>query len=154
MNILDKVAEVSNVREYVAQQMEPARMVLDAMRCAIPNLVESNRKLMADIINDKRTGKELEERYLEYETWIPVLQEKLARYGNVNIREYDFSKDDVEVVTGEGGVFSKWHRTVGIWTDVRPGRLNVNGKQLVVSIKLYRKRVSALHMFTEELHLR
>ncbi|KAK2148553.1 hypothetical protein LSH36_491g00039 [Paralvinella palmiformis] len=153
-NILDKVAEVANVKEYVAQQMEPARLVLDAMRCAIPNLVESNRKLMEDIVNDKRTGKELQERYLEYETWIPVLQEKLARYGNVHIREYDFRREDVELLSEEGGVFSKWHRTVGIWTDIRPGKLTIDGKNHVVSIKSYRKRVSALHMFTEEAHLR
>ncbi len=116
--------------------------------------MESNRKLMEDIINDKRTGKELQERYSEYEIWIPVLQEKLARYGNVHIREYDFDKDDVELDAADGGVFSKWHRTVGIWTDIRPARLVIKGKKHVISVKSYRKRVSALHMFTEETHMR
>ena len=109
---------------------------------------------MDDIIHDKRTGKELHEKYSQYETWVPILQEKLARYGNAHIRDYDFKESEVEQLTIEGGVFSKWHRTVGIWTDIRPGRLVHGGKSHVISIKTYRKRVSALHMFTEEAQLR
>ena len=51
------------------------------------------RVLIDSIVEDKRTRQELEERYLEYETLIPRLQDKLAAYGNINIREYEFTVD-------------------------------------------------------------
>ena len=77
--------------EYVYNQMAPARTYLDSMRSAIPKLMESNRSLIDAITQDKHTSKEIEEKYLGFESLIPELQEKLAEYGNIFIREYDFT---------------------------------------------------------------
>ena len=84
------VSDLDNVTEYVFQQMAPARSYLDSMHKAVPKLLESNRSLLESLIEDKHSSKELEEKYLGLESLIPQLQDKLAAYGNLHIKEYDF----------------------------------------------------------------
>ncbi len=95
---LDKVADIEIVSEYVYYQLEPARTYLENMRSTIPKLVQANRGLMDAIVHDKRTSKELEERYAGLETMIPESQEKLAGFGNLYLREYDFDANDLMVL--------------------------------------------------------
>ncbi len=95
---LDKVADIEIVSEYVYYQLEPARTYLENMRSTIPKLVQANRGLMDAIVHDKRTSKELEERYAGLETMIPECQEKLAGFGNLYLREYDFDANDLMVL--------------------------------------------------------
>ena len=68
------------------------------MRATIPKLVQANRTLIEAIVFDKRTSKELESRYSGLETMIPECQEKLAGYGNMYLREYDFSADNLMIL--------------------------------------------------------
>lgn len=152
--VIERVADLDNVMDYVNLQMEPARAYLDAMRSAVPKLVDSNRKLMEDILNDKRTRKEIEERYLRYETIIPKLQEKLADYGNTYIREYDFTGQQLEIIPYETNVFGKQNKTLGIWTEVKHGKIWHDGKSLAISIKTYRKKTSSIHLLMEEINWR
>lgn len=85
------VAELDNVSEYVYRQMDPARDYLDSMRKALPKLMESNRSLIDAITHDRHSSRELEEKYLSYESTLPKLQERLAEYGNLYIKHYDFA---------------------------------------------------------------
>ena len=95
---LDKVSDIEIVSEYVYNQLEPARAYLENMRATIPKLVHANRGLMEAIVFDKRTSTELENRYSGLETMIPECQEKLAAYGNMYLREYDFSADNLMIL--------------------------------------------------------
>ena len=152
--ILEKVAQLDNVTDYVFSQMEPARMCLDQMRSAVPKLVDSNRKLMESIIQDKRTREEVEERYLGYETLIPKLEEKLATYGNVYIREYNFRNAAVQVIQKEGFI-GKLQKQTTIWAEVKDGRLRKeDGNENPVTVKMYRRKISSMHLVMEEVHYR
>jgi hypothetical protein len=153
---LDKVADIEIISEYVYQQLEPARDYLDNMRAAIPKLIQSNRSLIDAIVKDKRTSKELEGLYQGLETSIPDLQEKLADYGNVFLREYDFHRDDVETfVPSQSQVAFKGSQRKGIWTEVRPGKVRTQeGRLMSVSVKIYTQNVSSMHLITEEINLR
>ncbi len=153
-SVLSKVSDLDNVTKYVTQQMEPVREYLDAMRAAVPKLVESNRKLMEDILNDKRTRQEIEDKYLRYETIIPELQEKLAEYGNSHVREYDFKGEQIEMVAIQDGFFAKRNRMLGIWTEVKHAQLQHNEQSRAVSVKTYREKTRAVQQMMEETHLR
>ncbi len=152
---LDKVADIEIISEYVHHQVEPARQYLDTMRAAIPKLVQANRTLIEAIVKDKRTSKELESLYLGFETAIPDLQESLAQYGNLFLRQYDFGKDDVEIfIPSEKALVFKASGRKGIWTEVRPGKAKIGGRVLPVMVKVYTQKVSSMHLITEEMQLR
>ena len=151
---LDKVSDIEIVSEYVYNQLEPARQYLECMRGAIPKLVESNRSLIEAIVKDKRTSAELESHYLGLERTLPELQEKVSRFNNLYIRDYDFPREDVEILTPNTSVMAKKNSRKSIWSEVKPGKLMLNGKEQSVSIKVYTHKVSQMHLATEEVHLR
>lgn len=151
--ILDKVSDIDNVSEYVYNQMEPARMYLESMRSVVPKLVESNRGLMDSIAQDKRTSRELQERYLEYESTIPMLQEKVANYSNTYLREYQLQKENIEIIQIQS-VLDRANKNLGIWADMNVGSLQTKSKKQAVTVKTYRSKVSPMHLITEEANLR
>lgn len=151
---LDKVADIEIISEYVYNQLDPARQYLDSMRAAIPKLVESNRSLIEAIVKDKRTSKELESLFLGLESSIPDIQEHLASYGNLYLREYDFSVCDIEFVNPPTPVSWKVNPRKAIWTEIRAAKLKQPGRAVPVSIKVYTTRVNSLHLINEEMHLR
>ncbi len=150
---LCKVSDLDNVTKYVTQQMEPVREYLDAMREAVPKLVKRNRKLMEDILNDKRTRQEIEDKNLRYETIIPELQQKLSEFGSSHVREYDFRAEQVEMVTIQDAFFAKRNRMLGIWTEVKHAQLQHNEQRRAVSVKTYREKTRAVQQMMEEKHL-
>ena len=87
---LDKVSDIEVVSEYVYNQLEPARNYLESMKASIPKLIEATRKLIDAISHDKRTSEQLQQIYSMMESSIPQQQEKLAEFGNLFIRKYDF----------------------------------------------------------------
>ena len=152
--ILERVADLDNVSEYVYNQMEPARLYLDSMRSVVPKLVESNRGLMDSIAQDKRTSAELQERYLAYESTIPLLREKVADYSNNYLRQYNLQKDCIEIIQTHGAV-DRASKNTGIWAEVNAACLQTKGntKQLV-TVKTYTAKVSPMHLILEEVNLR
>ena len=151
---LDKVADIEIISEYVYTQLDPARVYLDLMRATIPKLVESNRSLMAAIVQDKRTSSELEALYSGMETAIPELQEHLAAYGNMHLRDYDFRQDDIEVLPAPSAGLKGAIRMKGIWTELKAAKLRQGAKGMPVTVKFYVHKVSSMHLITEEVQLR
>lgn len=154
---LSKVAEMDNVSEYVFTQLEPARMYLESMKSAIPKLVESNHMLMESILKDRRTSHEIEEKYSRFQILIPEIQEKLAAFGNLHTRRYDFQAADIEVVPEEqNSSFQIPRKVTGIWTAIAAAKVCKDGKTKTVSTKVYlpMSKVQAMHLASEETHFR
>jgi hypothetical protein len=154
MKVIDKVSDYDVVYEYVYGQLTSAREHLEQLRCAIPKLIETNRKSLASIIDDKRSKAELESLYLQLERIIPHFKDELAAFYNTNLRTFDYSISDVEMVSGECK-FGKPERNIGLWTEITHGRLKErDNSTAVVSVKTYRGYVSHQHLLCEEKHFR
>ena len=152
---LDKVADIEVVSEYVYKQLDPARTYLEAMKSAIPRLIESTRNLIEDISKDKRTGEQLQVMYSEIEQCLPIHQEKLSEFGNLFIRKYDYKYEQIEVVAAtsilKNAGFSK---LTPIWAELRPAKFTRDGKIFDVTVKTYLRKVRAMQLQLEETHLR
>lgn len=153
IKVIEKVCEYDIVYEYVYNQMEPARGHLDEMQAAIPKLVEANRQLLDSIVNDKRSKAEIEEKYLHMESKIPELQSQLAAFCNLHIRNYDYKKNNVEILP-PGVVLGKPSRMLGLWTEISHGKLTDGGQMVRVSVKTFRNNVNNLHLLLEENNFR
>lgn len=181
--LLRSVCTRDVTRHYIATQLEPVRDHLNMMRVCIPNLIESSRKLLASIANDKRSRRELEERYLGLEEDIPRLQECLALHGLRHVRSYSRRRAQLRfAATPERGVFcgggagSRQQQQRGLFAQISAARL-LDGDTAAddggendgdedatgavdeasgqaVSVKVYHRRVSSLQLLKEEQLLR
>ena len=52
-----------------------------------------------------------------------------------------------------GGLL-RTNKSVGLWTELRPAQLHYDGETHSVTVKAYRKKVSSLHLFTEDNQIR
>ena len=155
MQFAQRISDYDVINDYVATQLKPLKQHLETMREAIPKIIQLNRDLIGSLTDDKRSKAELERLYLSLEQEVPLLQEEVAAFGNMNVQNHLCSKEDIEVAT-EKALFGNRKTASGIWATVSKANIR-DASDLgtkCVTIKEYKRKVPHFHLNREETNMR
>ena len=124
---LSKAAEGQLLKSFVVEQLKEAQVCLKQVLDRIPHLIEEDKMLCQQLIDEDRSKKEVEDFYQPLHDESVQIRDEMALFGIKEVRSMDISCDDLE-----------WHDNAllgsGRFAAVYRGKLKIRGEDRPVDV--------------------
>ena len=129
---LDEVIEEKELKPFVEEQMKEAQVCLQQIQARLPELIEADKMLCNQLLDETRTQEEIKERYQPILDEASVLRGHLAVFGFKEVRATDIKTTNLDWSEN-----SSSHIGRGAFANVYSGKMKRNGNFYTVALKVY-----------------
>ena len=134
---LAEAAEEQNLRSYVVEQLKESQVCLKQVIARIPELIEADKMLCQQLIDEHRSKKEIQDFYRPLYQRSLKLRERLAMFGIKDVRTMDFSCKDLEWKDDRSSLLG-----AGAFASVYRGKLKLREGEQPVALKVWKEELN------------
>ena len=134
---LAEATEEQNLRSYVVEQLKESQVCLKQVIARIPELIEADKMLCQQLIDEHRSKKEIQDFYRPLYQRSLQLRERLAMFGIKDVRTMDFSCKDLEWKDDRSSLLG-----AGAFASVYRGKLKLREGEQPVALKVWKEELN------------
>ncbi len=134
---LTEAAKKQNLRSYVEEQLKECQVYLKQVVTRIPELIEADKMLCQQLIDEKRSQQEIEDFYKPLYQRVLHLSARMALFRIKEVRTMNISRSDLEWKDDRISLLG-----TGAFASVYRGKLKQRGQEQLVALKVGKEELN------------